>query len=305
MKTKNLRETFYYLLIGMFMGIADTIPGVSAGTVAFISGIYNRLLSALTILDYYFFKDFFCFKWGKIFKRVDYLFLLPLSLGLLTSLILTANLIHFLLLNHPLFLWSFFFGLVFFSTLLLTKKISFSWLHLFIFISGILAGYFIAGSLSLQTPNENWFLVLCGFIAISSLLLPGISGAFVLVLLGKYDLVISAIKNPFLSSNAIILFYFYIGALMGLLVTSHFLRWVIKNWENLALSFLTGLTLGSLRKVWPWKEEVLLENSILVNNIIPTWNKQNIYAFFLLFIGTIFAFFIYKLPLIILKKSNE
>ena len=278
------------------MGIADPIPGVSAGTMAFVLGIYYRLLAAISAINILFFKDIFCLRGKKALQRIDWLLLLPLCVGILLALITTANLIHFLLKNYHTYLWSFFFGLIVISTLLLMKNIPRKIHYVLFFLSGALCGYLISSINPIEVSISYWFLILCGFIAISSLLLPGISGAFVLVILGQYDLIISAIKNPFTTANIVILSYFYIGALVGLLTTAHLLSWVIKKWESIVLAFLTGLTLGSLKKIWPWKVE-------LATDVAQDFNKNTIYIIIFLLFGSICAVIINKLPQMMLQKK--
>lgn len=302
MVNKN-KEKFYFFLTGIFMGIADPIPGVSAGTIAFVSGIYTRLIASLSIMNLYFFKNLCRFRIKKIVKIIDWAFLLPVGCGLLLALISTANIIHFLLLNYPFYLWSLFFGLVLFSTIFFLKNISWKIHYVIFLLLGIVLGYWFAGLQPIQNFDNYIFLIFVGFFAVSCLLLPGVSGAFVLVILGQYELIISAVKNPFNVENLIILLYFYIGAVAGLLITSRLLNWLIKKWEFILLCFLSGITLGSLRKIWPWKAEIGTLETTTIVNILPSFDKNTIFALIFIFLGTLFAIMLYKLPNIFKKTK--
>lgn len=286
------------------MGVADPIPGVSAGSIAFICKVYHRLLAAFSAFNIVFFKNFFCFRFRVCFQAIDLRFLLPLGLGLFLALILTANLIHFLLLHYFFYLWSFFFGLVAFSTIFLLKSSSWKLFQIFFLVVGIVLGYFIVGLMPIQVAGNNFLFFFFGFIAITSLLLPGISGAFVLVILGQYEIIISAVKNPFELNNFIILCYFYCGAVSSLLISSKLLYWLMKKYNFVILFFLGGLTLGSLRKIWPWKEKIFKENILLEVNKLPIFDKSTFFALVFIVFGILFAILIHKLPKIFKKNVN-
>ena len=299
---KNNPKLFFFIT-GFLMGIADPIPGVSAGTIAFLSGIYERLLKSLSVINIEFLKNCLKFRIRWLIKKIDWQFLLPLASGVILAIIATANLIYYLLQNYPIFLWSFFLGLVVFSSFFLLKSTQWKTSSIIFLFFGFAIGFLISGIPVLISIENHLFLIFCGFIAITSLLLPGISGAFILVILGQYESIISALKNPFISSNFLILFFFYIGAMVGLLGSSHLLHWLIKKYHRLTLFFLTGLTLGSLRKIWPWKEEIIENGENIFLNQLPELNKTTILACLMIFFGTLFAIFINKLPSFFRKNA--
>lgn len=288
---KNLRSYIYLLTIGFFIGAADPIPGVSGGTIAFISGIYDKLIKTLKSFNLEWFKLLITFRWKLALQKIDWVFLIPLLLGVVLALLLVSNLIHYFLDNHSLYLWSFFFGLVFLSSLLLTSKIPTELLAFWLLLLGALLGYFLVGLVPTTTPNSYWFIFLCGSVAVTALLLPGISGSFILVILGKYTLIISAIKNPFMLDNLIVLAVFYFGMLFGLLLFVNFLDFMMKHWRANILALLIGVTFGTLRKLWPWKDTVLEQL-----NRIPDFSSQTLIAVFFMLVGAALSLFIFKLP---------
>jgi len=246
------------ILRGFAMGIAEVIPGVSGGTIAFISGIYTQLLDAIkAILS---FKPFIAFKangWKGLWEKIDGDFMLYLLLGMAVGLILGVFAITHLMENYPIPLWSFFFGLIIASTWFIAKQIpvwNFTTIGLFIF------GTVIAYLYTVVSPTNGnealWFVFISGTIAISALLLPGISGSFILLLLGMYAFVVGSVKNLLIDFNTgylLIVVVFASGCLLGLATFSRFLSWLFNFYPNPTLALLTGFMLGSLNKVWPWK----------------------------------------------------
>lgn len=262
------RNFIQYLIItakGLAMGAADVVPGVSGGTIAFISGIYEELIETIHKLDFGFFKlwkkESFLIAW----KTYNLPFLVALFSGVAISILSLAKLITWLLSNHPIFVWSFFFGLVIASILYVGKQIT-KW-NLGIYIALIIAAalaYIITLAEPLGTVESSWFLFFAGFVAIIAMILPGISGAFILLLLGAYTAVIGTISqlgegissmNWKLISDALLkIVIFLIGAIAGLKVFSRILNWMFKHHKNLTLAVLTGFMIGALNKIWPWKE---------------------------------------------------
>jgi putative membrane protein len=246
------------MLRGFAMGIAEVIPGVSGGTIAFISGIYTQLLDAIkAILS---FEPITAFKkggWKGLWEIVDGDFMLYLLIGMAAGLVLGVFAITHLMENHPIPLWSFFFGLIIASTWFIAKQIpvwNFTTIGLFVF------GTVIAYLYTVVSPTNGnealWFVFISGTIAISALLLPGISGSFILLLLGMYAFVVGSVKNLLTDFNTgylLIVVVFASGCLLGLATFSRFLSWLFKFYPNSTLALLTGFMLGSLNKVWPWK----------------------------------------------------
>ena len=235
------------------MGAADVVPGVSGGTIAFISGIYEELITSINNVNLSLFKTLKYEGLKAAWNQLNGSFLLALFIGIGISILSLAKLMAWLLLNKPIFLWSFFFGLVIASILFVGKQIS-KWnvATIVLFIVGSVVAYYITSLPVLGTNESSWYLFLAGALAICAMILPGISGAFILVLLGAYQPVLEALNNRDIKTIAII----GAGAVVGLLSFSKILKWLFNNYRNLTLATLTGFILGSLNKIWPWKETI-------------------------------------------------
>ena len=235
------------------MGAADVIPGVSGGTIAFISGIYGELLDSIKSINLVTLKLLLTGKFAEFWKAVNGTFLLSLVTGIAISIISLAKGLKYLLDNYPILVWSFFFGLVVASTIYVARTIT-KW-NLGTVASGI-AGIIIAYIITVITPAEAnttyWFIFLSGAIAICAMILPGISGSFILVLLGMYKFILEAVGNLELA----VIFTFIAGAAIGIISFSNVLSWLLKKYHNLTIALLSGFMIGSLNKVWPWKEVV-------------------------------------------------
>jgi putative membrane protein len=289
MNQKSPFQQFLLYLKGMAMGAADVVPGVSGGTIAFISGIYEELVSTIHNLNLKFFTVWKEKGFLTAWKAYNLKFLLVLFAGVFTSIISLAKLIGWLLENHPIVVWSFFFGLIVASILYVGKQIK-PWNTKIILalILACLGSYFITLAEPISSPESNWYIFFSGFIAIIAMILPGISGSFILVLLGSYAVLLQTINN-FTSSIKVAdwqlfldSFYkitlFISGAIIGLKLFSGVLTWLFKNYKNITLAVLTGFMVGALNKVWPWKDIItwrfnssgdkvpLLEKSILPQN---------------------------------------
>jgi len=244
-----------YIIIGfkgMAMGAADVVPGVSGGTIAFISGIYEELLGSISNVNLKLFNTLKKEGLKVAWKQVNGNFLLSLFLGIFISVVTLAKAIKYLLENEPILLWSFFFGLVLASIIYVAKQIT-KWN--FISVLLLLLSSFLAYYVTTLNPlvNENsslLFLFLAGAIAICAMILPGISGAFILVLLGAYKTILTAVDDRDLKTIATV----GLGAIVGLLSFSKILKWLFSNYKNYTLAALTGFIIGSLNKIWPWKE---------------------------------------------------
>ena len=264
-----MRKLFpdYFLIAvkGLAMGAADVVPGVSGGTIAFISGIYQELVDTITKVDFSFFtswkKNGFTIAW----QQINGGFLLALIGGIATSILSFSKIITHALATQPILVWSFFFGLVVASIYFVGKQVSkISLLTAVAFVLGTVISYFITIAEPIASPDSYPYLFVSGFVAIIAMILPGISGAFILLLLGSYAVVIGTInsfREAFLSFNLQLLFQtllklgtFAIGAILGLKLFSKVLHWMFDNHRNTTLALLTGFMLGSLNKVWPWKK---------------------------------------------------
>ena len=251
------RNLFQYIIItlkGIAMGAADVVPGVSGGTIAFISGIYEELITSLNNINFSFFNNWRREGFFKAWKALNGNFLLSLAIGIAISVLSLAQLISWLLENEPILVWSFFFGLVLASVFFVARDIR-EWKisTVFIFLLGAVLAYFIT-SITPATSNESLpFLFLSGALAVCAMILPGISGAFILVLLGSYKTVLDAVHQR----DYLIIAVVGIGAVFGLLSFARLLKWMFHRYKDLTLALLTGFILGSLNKIWPWK--VVLE----------------------------------------------
>ncbi len=236
---------------GAGMGAADVVPGVSGGTIAFITGIYEELLGSIRSIDGEAVKLLLRFQLADFWRHINGSFLVVLLAGIGFSVVSLSRVILFLLENYPEMLWSFFFGLIVASALVVGKKIA-RWTPGVILVGlvGAAIAYYITVATPTQTPEAYWFIFLSGAIAICAMILPGISGSFLLVLLAKYEFILNAVKELRLSIIAV----FGLGCLVGILSFSHVLNWALKNYHSATIALLTGFMVGSLNKVWPWKE---------------------------------------------------
>jgi len=262
---RSLKDYLIISIKGIAMGAADVVPGVSGGTIAFISGIYEELIETINTLSFSFFstwkKEGFLNSW----KKYNLSFLASLFLGIAISILSLAKLIKWLLHNEPLLLWGFFFGLVLASIFYIGKQIT-TWnptVWLGIIIAAIVS-YFITIAEPLASPDSNWYLVFCGFVAIIAMILPGVSGAFILLILGAYQAfidILNQLREGLINLDFDILFQVIIklsligiGAITGLKLFSKVLNWMFKKHKNSTLAILTGFMIGSLNKIWPWKK---------------------------------------------------
>ncbi len=236
---------------GMCMGAADVVPGVSGGTIAFITGIYDELINSIKSINAASLKMFFTGKWGEFWEMINGKFLLFLLAGIGISVFSLAKIITWLLVAYPVLVWSFFFGLVLASTWFVGKDVKErNWKTGLGFLLGAALAFYITVATPAETPSHFLFIFLCGAIAICAMILPGISGSFILVLLGKYFFIMEAVKTLDLKVIAI----FGIGACVGITSFSRLLSYALSHMRNITLAVLSGFMLGSLNKVWPWKE---------------------------------------------------
>lgn len=257
-----------YLLItlkGIAMGSADVVPGVSGGTIAFISGIYEELISSINNINFSALKNIKKDGFKTVWKQINGSFLLSLFSGIFISILSLAKVIKWLLENKPLMLWAFFFGLVIASIYIISKSISKWTIPVFIFIVvGTVISYYVTILEPTKSPDSFYYLFFCGFLAIIAMILPGISGAFILVLLGAYETAIDTV-NLFIESIVEMNFEKFsdaflkltslaLGAILGLKVFSKVLNWMFTHKKNITLAVLIGFMIGSLNKIWPWKK---------------------------------------------------
>ena len=229
------------------MGAADVVPGVSGGTIAFVTGIYKELLDSIKSVNLSSFSLLFKGKLSAFWKQINGWFLLALFCGILTSIYSLANLIKYLLNIHPIPVWSFFAGLVVASAIYILKELK-KWniYAILALLVGIGLGFLTSRLSPAQTPNGYWFIFITGSIAICAMILPGISGSFIMVLMGKYDLMMEAVAG--LYGN--VLLVFVAGALIGIVSFSHLLSWLLKKYYTQTVCLLAGFMFGSVVKLW-------------------------------------------------------
>lgn len=251
MKSRKPLDYVYLSLKGMAMGAADVVPGVSGGTIAFISGIYEELIYSINTINLSTFNVLGKEGLNAFWKKINGNFLLALFIGIFISALSFAKLLSWLLENEPVLLWSFFFGLVFASVFFVGKAIK-KWNlgTITIFLVGAILAYAITELPPNGNANGLPFLFLSGAVAVCAMILPGISGAFILVLLGSYKTILAAVHERDLK----IVLTVAVGAIFGLLSFAKLLKWMFARHKNPTLAMLTGFILGSLNKIWPWKK---------------------------------------------------
>jgi hypothetical protein len=250
---RSLKEYGLLVLKGMGMGAADVVPGVSGGTIAFIVGIYEELIDSIKSINAASLKMLFTGKIAAFWKAINANFLFSIVGGIAISIFSLAKLITWLLTDHPVLVWSFFFGLVLASTWFVSKDIKkWDWKTILSFIIGAVVAFYITVATPAETPSNLFFIFLCGAIAICAMILPGISGSFILVLLGKYFYIMEAVKT----FNIKVMLVFICGAAIGITSFSRVLSFALRRFHDITIAVLAGFMLGSLNKVWPWKTVV-------------------------------------------------
>tara|TARA_B110000914_G_scaffold225349_1_gene245750 strand:+ start:988 stop:1890 length:903 start_codon:yes stop_codon:yes gene_type:complete len=287
-----MKHYFILFIKGMSMGIANVIPGVSGGTIALITGIYEDLINSLKSFDTNSLKFITSLDILGFIKYTNLYFLIAVFGGSIASVFSIASLFKYLFTHYPILIWAFFFGLIIASIYFVGKRIT-KWNTATII--SLVIGTGIALSLSFITPateNENLFFVfICGIIGISGMMLPGLSGSFILILMGNYELLMVTAVTEL---NLVLLGVFLLGSAFGLMSFSHILAWVFKHYKNPTLALLTGFILGSLSIIWPWKE---VAESIIINGkekiIAYNWylpnelNTQTVLGILLIIIGVL------------------
>jgi len=290
---------------GFLMGAANVIPGVSGGTMALILGIYEELINAIRSINLKFLRRIAHLKIREALSSVSWTFLLPVGLGILVATFSLAESLSWLLDRYPVIVWSFFFGLILSSVITVSRVVRKWRITTVIAIAlGTIAAYFLFGMIPVSTPDALWFIFASGFIAICAMILPGISGAYILVLLGKYRYILEALNNK----DFFTLFIIGAGALVGLISFAQILGWLLKRYHDLTMAILIGLMLGSLKKIWPWKETVTTfidshgkEIPSLQNNIIPSSFTSEVgFALLFMLIGILV---VWSLDLLARKKG--
>lgn len=288
-------------LKGIAMGAADVVPGVSGGTIAFITGIYEELINSIKSINAEALKKLFKEGFGSFWNHINGTFLVVLFAGIITSVLSLAKGINYLLENQPVLVWSFFFGLIVASAWIIGRSID-RWTKGRIggLVIGALIAYYITIVSPAHTSEAGWFVFLSGAIAICAMILPGISGSFILLLLGKYKYIIESLSEVRID----VILLFVAGCFIGLLSFARLLSWMFKHYKNLTIAILTGFMIGSLNKVWPWKQTVetyidrhgievpLVEKSVLPKNF--DGDPQIIWAVVLAIAGFLLIYILEK-----------
>jgi putative membrane protein len=259
----NIIKNLVVALKGYAMGAANVIPGVSGGTIALLTGIFNELIEALNaVLSVSSWKLLLKGDIKGFWKAIHGTFLLWLAIGVIISVFSLAKLMGYVLEHHPVQTWAFFFGLIIVSAVFMLSDIK-GWkgADVLWLVLGAALGAVICLLSPTETTSDLWFIALCGAIAICTMILPGISGSFILVLLGKYEYIMKAVSEL----NVPILVVFAIGCVLGILAFSKFLHWLIGKYEKQTLLVLIGFTLGALVKVWPWTDKAACEAANVLN----------------------------------------
>ena len=288
---RQRKDALKLFLKGIGMGTADIIPGVSGGTVAFITGIYGQLLNAISSIDLRLILKLFKGRFREALAGIHLRFLLVLVSGIVLAVISTARVMHHLLNSYPVWTWSLFFGLITGSILILARSLENLKQGLTGLLFGTLVAYWVTGMIPIETPQTLWFLFLSGLVAICAMILPGLSGAFILLILGKYAYITSVLRDPFSMDHLQIILVFVLGCLTGILAFSRVLRFALIKFPQTTLGLLTGFMIGALRKVWPWK--IPLETEIIRGkeyvlqeiNIMPEANLHLFIAILLMIFG--------------------
>ena len=275
-------------LKGIGVGSANVIPGVSGGTIALITGIFERLINALKSFNLTAIKLFFTGKFKEFAKHTDLWFLVSVGCGVVVAILSIARLFEFLFDKYPIYLWSFFFGMILVSIYYVGITIEkFNWKVVLSFIIGTAIALLIAFGTPANENSNILYLIICGAVATCSMILPGLSGSFVLVLMGNYQLIMIDAVNDL---NLKILLPVVLGGVVGLLAFSHLLSWIFKNYRDITIAVLTGFILGSMPIIWPWKNDVITyfgskEKVIGYEYYFPEFNMEFATALVIMLIG--------------------
>ena len=298
----------------MGMGAADVVPGVSGGTIAFITGIYEELIDSIKSVNLHAVKLFFTGKFAEFWKTINGTFLISVFAGIAISVFSLAKGLEYLLEHYPILVWAFFFGLIVASAIYVARYIK-KWNAgvVVVGVAGIITAYFITVISPAEANSTWWFIFLSGAIAICAMILPGISGSFILLLLGMYRFILEAVGDL----NIAVLATFLVGAAIGIIAFSNILSWLLKKYHNMTIAVLAGFMIGSLNKVWPWKEVTatftdrhgeirpLVERNILPGTYEQITGKQSLLAGAILLAVIGFALIFIVEGLTTPKKNKE
>lgn len=254
----------------MGMGAADVVPGVSGGTIAFITGIYEELVYSIKSINLEAIKLFFTGKWKSFWKHINGNFLLAVFAGIFISVLSLAKVLEYLLEHQPVLIWAFFFGLILASSYVVSRKITkWEYAKIVALVGGIGFAFYITTVTPTTTTDSSWFVIFSGALASCAMILPGISGSFILLLLGKYEFALHAVNERIILD----LFLLGSGAVVGLVLFANLLSWLLKRYHDVTIALLVGFMIGSLNKIWPWKETL---QTIIVDGEVKPLVEKNI-----------------------------
>ena len=288
MRSRTKSDYLILFFKGVFMGIADAMPGISGGTIALLVGIYEELVNTISRLNLHIISEFKIRDFNSFWKKINGNFLITLILGISISLISFVKVSASLLENYPLFVWSFFLGLIFATIYVIFKLINKWYLTNFIILFFCIFFSVYISSFTVDVTNEIslLYIFMSGIIASSAMILPGISGSLVLVILGVYTYMIKSLDNL----ELVVIFTFIFGSLIGLLSFSKILKYLFKNYRDLTYTIMLGLVIGSIEKAWPWNKELAVEIS----------NHNMFFSISLVFFGLIIVLLVERS-----KKQND
>jgi putative membrane protein len=270
---KSLKHYLLVTIKGLAMGAADIVPGVSGGTIAFITGIYEELINSINAVNLEGFRKLFRDGIVAFWKHINGNFLVALVVGIGISILSLASLMTYLLEYHPILIWSFFFGLIIASIWLVGRDIK-NW-NFSVVISlliGITIAYYISSIQTVTHVDGSWYIFLSGMIAICAMILPGISGSFILVLMGSYYQVLGALRER----DLILILIFLLGCVIGILSFARLLKFLFTSYKTWTIALLTGFMIGALYKVWPWKKNVGSEPLVVHSDGREEWMTKNV-----------------------------
>lgn len=266
------------------MGLADLIPGVSGGTIAFLFGIYDELLYSIKLITGQVPRLVLRGKIKDAFRLIPFVFLLPLGIGIVTAIFGLVQIVTYLLDTQPVLVWAFFFGLVLGSAYIISRRVT-QWTtrRIMLLALGFALTFIIVGLPSVGGSTSPLALFATGAIAITAMILPGISGSLIMVLLGQYEIIIKAVADR----DFAVLGYFGAGAIIGLALFVRLLTWLLKHYQMAVIAFLVGVMAGSLRRIWPWQ---VTDANDVASNILPSFDLTLVWALLLVIVGFVIVF---------------
>lgn len=303
-----MRRMKDYLLItlrGIGMGAADVVPGVSGGTIAFITGIYEELINSIKNINLEAIRLFFSGRWKPFWKHINGNFLLSVFAGVFISVLSLARILEYLLEHHPVLIWSFFFGLILASSYVVARKIRhWEYAKVVALVGGVGIAFYITSVTPATTTDARWFVLLSGGLASCAMILPGISGSFILLLLGKYAFALHAVNERILLD----LMLLGAGAVMGLVLFANLLSWLLRRWHDTTIAVLVGFMIGSLNKIWPWKETletIVVEGEVrplVEKNVLPSFSQSDHHVWIAMLMALIGIILILVIELVLAGK---